>query len=296
MNWFVANSGVILNGAAMGLLLFMMAVGLTVIFGMLDILNLSHGAFFMTGAYIGYRIGGEATATWSSFGLALVTCVVVGAVMGVALMLLTRPLVARGHMDQALLTLGLALVIGQLLLVVFGKDDHAVASPAQLTRSVRVFGTDYPVYRLAVIVVGALVAAGVWAVLERTLAGAVVRATVSDREMVEASGIDVRKVMLLTFGCSSVLAVAAGLLAGPIEGATSGLGDSILLLALVVIVIGGLGSVLGTLVGALLIGLVQSVGVLLAPELASFMTFGAMVLVLALRPQGLIPAKAAVAR
>lgn len=296
MNWFSENSGVLLNGVAMGLLLFMMAVGLTVIFGMLDILNLAHGAFFMVGAYVGYRIAGEATASWGSFGLAVLVCIALGGALGIALMVMTRPLVARGHMDQALLTLGLALVIGQLLLVVFGKDNHAVAAPGRLTDSVTVFGSSYPAYRLAVIVLGLMVAFGVWAVLERTTAGAVVRATVADRQMVEAAGIDVRKVMLLTFGCSSALAVVAGLLSGPIEGATSGLGDNILLLALVVIVIGGLGSVLGTLVGALIIGLVQSVGVLLAPELASFMTFGAMVLVLAVRPQGLIPAQASVAR
>lgn len=286
----------LLNGVAIGLLLFMMAVGLTVIFGMLDILNLAHGAFFMVGGYLGYRIGGEATAGWASFGLALVVCVAVGLAMGVALMLMTRPLMARGHMDQALLTLGLALVIGQLLQVVFGKDDHAVAAPGSLSTSVTVFGSTYPVYRLAVIVLGLIVAAVVWAILERTSAGAMVRATVADRSMVEACGVDVRRVMLMTFGGASVLAVTAGLLAGPIEGASSGVGDNTLLLALVVIVIGGLGSVLGTLVGALIIGMVQSVGVIVAPELASFMTFGAMVLVLAFRPQGLVPARVTVAR
>lgn len=296
MDWLATNGGVILDGVAMGVLLFMMAVGLTIIFGMLDILNLAHGAFFMTGAYLGYRIAGEATATWSSFGLALVVCIVLGALMGVALMAMTRPLMARGHMDQALLTLGLALVIGQLLLVLFGKDDHAVAAPGALAGSVSLLGISYPVYRLVVIVLGAVVAAGVWALLERTPMGAAIRATVSDRQMVEACGVDVRKVMLVTFAGSSILAVAGGMLAGPIHGASSGVGDNMLLLALVVIVIGGLGSVLGTLAGALIIGLVQSVGVLLAPELASFATFGAMILVLAFRPQGLVPAKASVAR
>lgn len=286
----------LVNGIAIGLLLFMMAVGLTVIFGMLDILNLAHGAFFMTGGYIGYRVGGEATAGWASFGLALVVCIVVGLAIGLAMMVLTRPLVARGHMDQALLTLGLALVIGQLLLVVFGKNDHAVAAPGSLSNSVTLFGNAFPAYRLAVIVLGIIVATAVWVILERTSAGAMVRATVADRAMVEACGVDVRKVMLLTFGGASVLAVVAGLLAGPIQGASSGIGDNTLLLALVVIVIGGLGSVLGTLVGALIIGLVQSVGVIYAPELASFMTFGAMVLVLAFRPEGLIPARMTVAR
>lgn len=296
MDWFVDNAGVLLNGVAMGLLLFMMAAGLTIIFGLLDVLNLAHGAFFLTGAYMGYRIAGEATATWGSFLLAVVAAVVLGAVMGVALMLMTAPLVARGHMDQALLTLGLALVISELLLLLFGKDDHSVAAPAGLAHSTSVLGNAYPVYRLAVIVVGALIAAGVWYLLERTPAGAVVRATVADREMVEAIGIDVRKVMVVTFAAATALAVLGGVLAGPVKGATAGLGDEILLLALVVIVIGGLGSVLGTLLGALIIGLVQNVGVMLAPQFASFTMFAAMVLVLTFRPQGLIPAATAVSR
>lgn len=296
MGWLIDNAGVLLNGVATGLLLFMMAVGLTVVFGLLDVLNLAHGAFFLTGSYIGYRVAGEATATWASFSLALVVAVLVGAVLGVGLMYLTRPLAKRGHLDQALLTLGLALVIGELLLEVFGRDDHAVAAPAALSGSTQVFGASYPIYRLAVIVVGAVVALGIWYLLERTPAGAVVRATVADREMVEAVGIDVRKVTTLTFTLATALAVVGGVLAGPIKGAASGLDDEILLLALVVIVIGGLGSVVGTLVGSLIIGLVQNVGVVVMPELASFLLFGAMVLIISFRPQGLFPSLAAVAR
>lgn len=296
MGWLADNFGVLLNGVAMGLLLFMMAVGLAIVFGLLDVLNLSHGAFFLTGSYVGYRIAGEATATWGSFVLALLVAVVVGGLMGAALMLLTRPLVSRGHLDQALLTLGLGLVVSELLLTVFGRDDHAVAAPAALAGSMEVFGGRYPLYRLAVIVVGALVAAGVWWVLERTSAGAIMRATVADREMVEAVGIDVRKVTLLAFSLASALALMGGVLAGPITGAAAGLDDEFMLLALVVIVIGGLGSVVGTLVGSLIIGLVQNLGVVLMPELASFLLFGAMALVITLRPQGLLPSTAAVAR
>jgi branched-subunit amino acid ABC-type transport system permease component len=296
MGWLTENAGVLLNGVAIGLLLFMMAVGLTVIFGLLDVLNLAHGAFFLAGAYIGYRVAGEATATWQSFALALLVAVVVGLLLGAGLMLLTRPLAKRGHMDQALLTLGLSLVIGEVLLEVFGRDDHAVAAPGGLARSTEIFGGSYPIYRLAVIVVGALVALGVWYLLERTPAGAVVRATVADREMVEAVGIDVKKVMTLTFCLATALAVVGGVLAGPVKGAAAGLDDEIMMLALVVIVIGGLGSVVGTLVGSLIIGLVQNLGVVLMPELASFLLFGAMVLIISFRPQGLFPTTAAVAR
>jgi branched-subunit amino acid ABC-type transport system permease component len=287
MGWLTANSGVILNSLATGLLLFMMAVGLTIVFGLLDVLNLAHGAFFLVGAYLGYKLAGETVATWGSFALALAAAVVLGAVMGVALMYLTRPLVKRGHLDQALLTLGLALVIAELVQLIFGADNHAVAPPSTLDGSVRVFGSTYPVYRLVVIVLGAVVAAGVWYLIERTPAGAIVRATVADREMVEAIGIDVRRVSLLAFVLASVLALVGGVLGGPIKGASPGLDDEVLLLALVVIVIGGLGSVMGTFVGSLIIGLVENVGVLLVPQLASFLLFGAMVIVISLRPQGL---------
>lgn len=296
MGWLVNNSGVLLNGVATGLLLFMMAIGLTVIFGLLDVLNLAHGAFFLVGSYIGYRVAGEVTASWGSFLLAVLVAVVLGALMGAGLMLLTRPLVSRGHLDQALLTLGLALVISELLLVIFGRDDHAVAAPTGLAGSTNLLGSQYPIYRIAVVIVGAVVAAAIWWILERTPAGAVVRATVADREMVKAIGIDVNKVMLLTFSLGSALAVVGGVLAGPIRGASSGGGDEILLLALVVIVIGGLGSVVGTLVGSLFIGLVNNLGVVLIPQFASFLLFGAMVLTIAFRPQGLFPRTAAVSR
>ena len=296
VDWLVGHAGVLLNGVAMGLLLFMMAVGLTIVFGLLDVLNLAHGALFLVGAYIGYRVAGETTVGWGGFGLALLVAVVVGALIGVALMLMTAPLVRRGHLDQALLTLGLSLVISELLLEMFGRNDHAVAVPKGLADSVVIFGAQYPVYRLGVIVLGALVAAGVWYALERTSAGALIRATVADREMVEAVGIDVRKVTLVTFVLSAVLAVVAGVLSGPIKGATAGLGDEVLLLALAVIVIGGMGSVIGTLVGSLLIGLVQNLGAVLLPQLSSFLLFGAMVLVIVFRPQGLFPTVAAVGR
>jgi branched-chain amino acid transport system permease protein len=296
VGWLLDQSGVLLNGIATGLLLFMMAVGLTIVFGLLDVLNLAHGAFFLVGAYLGYRIAGETTASWGSFALALLAAIVLGALMGAALMLLTRPLVSRGHMDQALLTLGLSLVVTELLMEVFGRNDHAVAAPSGLAGSVEVFGAQYPVYRLAVIAVGALVAFAVWYALERTSAGALIRATVADREMVEAVGIDVRRVTTVTFVLASVLALVSGVLSGPIKGATALLGNEILLMALAVIVIGGMGSVVGTLVASVLIGLVQNLGAVLLPQFSSFLLFGAMVLIIVFRPQGLFPAAAAVER
>jgi branched-subunit amino acid ABC-type transport system permease component len=278
------------------MILFMIAAGLTVVFGLLEVLNLAHGSFFLAGSYIGYRIAGETTATWGSFSLALLVAAFVGALMGLALMLLMRPLARRGHLDQALLTLGLALVVTELLLEIFGRDDHAVAAPGRLAESTEILGITYPLYRLVVIAVGAVVATTVWYVLERTPMGAVVRATVADAEMVESIGIDVKKVTVLTFTLATALAVVGGVLAGPVKGASAGLGDEVLLLALVVIVVGGLGSIVGTLAAALLIGLVQNIGVAVMPELASFLLFGAMVVVIVFRPQGLFPSKVEAAR
>lgn len=296
MDWLAENAGVLLNGVATGMILFMMSVGLTVIFGLLNVLNLSHGAVFLVGSYIGYSVSGETTATWGSFASALLVALAVGAAMGVGLMLMLRPLAHRGHLDQAVLTLGLALVIGEALFEVFGRDDHAVAAPGELAGSVEIFGITYPVYRLAVIVIGAVVAFAVWYLLEKTSAGAMVRATVADDEMVEAVGIRVSTVRLLTFTSATALAVVGGVIAGPVTGASAGLDTEVLLLALVVIVIGGLGSIVGTLIGSLVIGLVQNVGVVLVPEFASFLLFGAMVGVILIRPQGLFASVAAVQR
>lgn len=296
MTWLSENGGVLLNGVATGALLFTMAVGLTIVFGLLNVLNLAHGAFFLTGAYIGYSVAGEVTATWLGFAAGLALALVIGVAMGVGLMLLLRPIGKRGQVTEALLTLGLAIVITEVLLEIFGDNEHSVAAPSVVSGSVEMLGFTYPVYRLVVIGVGVVIAFGVWYLLERTPAGAVVRATVADRQMVEAVGIDVRKVTLLTFVAASALAVVGGVLAGPVNGASAGVGNRTLLLALVVIVIGGLGSVLGTMVGSLVIGLVQNLGVVVMPELASFLLFGAMVLVLSFRPQGLFPSVGAVAR
>jgi branched-chain amino acid transport system permease protein len=295
MAWWDSNAVVVLNGVATGLLLFMMAVGLTVIFGLMDVLNLSHGAFYLAGSYLAYAVIGETVSTWGGFFLAIAVAIVGGVVLGGLLMLLTAPLARRGHLDQALLTLGLALVIGQVLQIIFGVQNHSVAPPPGLTGSIQVLDSQYPVYRLFVIAIGAVVAAGVWYFVERTPAGALVRAAVADSDMVSAVGVDVRRVRAVVFVSASILALIGGVLAGPIRGVSAGLGDETLILALVVIVIGSAGSIVGTLVGSLVIGLTQNIGVLFFPEIASFLVFGVMVIVILLRPQGLFP-RVAVAR
>jgi branched-chain amino acid transport system permease protein len=200
---------------------------------------------------------------------------------------MTEPLRKRSHLDQALLTLGVAFVVAELLIIAFGDDPLSVAAPPALDGSVSILGATYPTYRLVLIGVGAVLALAVYLVVERTRVGALVRATVADREMVAALGVDNRMVQATVFAVGSLLAATAGVLGGPIYGARPGLDATVLILALVVVVIGGLGSVRGALVGALIIGQVDTLGRLLLPDFASFILFAALALVLVLRPHGL---------
>jgi branched-chain amino acid transport system permease protein len=282
----------VLNGFAIGFLLFVLAVGLSLVFGMMDVLNLAHGALFLGGAYLGAALAGS----WGGFLAALGIAAVAGLAAGALLSLLTEPLRNRSHLDQALLTLGVAFVASEVLIIVFGDDPLSVPAPPGLDGSVTVLGAVYPTYRLVLIGVGALLALVVWLVVERTRVGALVRATVADREMVAALGVDNRLVKVVVFAAGSLLATTAGVLGGPLYGARPGLDATVLILALVVVVIGGLGSVRGALLGALIIGQVDTLGRVLLPELASFVLFAALALVLVLRPQGLLGGAGARAR
>ncbi|SHN38211.1 branched-chain amino acid ABC transporter permease [Cryptosporangium aurantiacum] len=284
----------VLNGLAISALLFVLAVGLSLIFGMMDVLNLAHGALFLVGAYLVASFT-DGQASWGAFLAALAVAAVIGAAGGGLLSVMTEPLRRRSHLDQALLTLGVALVVAELLQVVFGDDPLSVPAPPGLDGSVGILGATYPTYRLTLIGVGAVLAATVYLVIERTRLGALVRATVADREMVAALGVDNRRVKLAMFAAGSLLATVAGVLAGPVYGASVGLDSTVLILALVVVVIGGLGSVRGALIGALVIGQVESTGRALVPDLASFILFGALALLLVVRPHGIFGARAGVA-
>ncbi len=293
--WFDAAFVSILNGAAIGCLLFILAVGLSLVFGMMDVLNLAHGAIFLAGAYIGWWVGGQ-SPTWAGFLIAIGIAALFGVASGGALSAVTAPLRNRSHLDQALLTLGVALVVAELLTLAFGSDVRSVGAPPGLDGAVTIFGNAYPTYRLALIGVGAVLAAALWLLVSRTMVGAIIRGTVNDREMISAIGIDERKVKLAVFAVGSALAAVAGVLGGPIYGAAPGLDATVLILALVVVVIGGLGSVRGALVGALVIGQIESLGRALFADAASFILFGSLALVLVLRPRGLFAAPGVVAR
>lgn len=288
VSWLDANTVTLLNGLALAAVLFIIAVGLSLVFGTMDVLNLAHGAVSLTGAYVGVTmLGGQASL--ATFLAAILTAAAMGLVIGGVLAAMTWSV--GDHLRQALLTLGVALIAGDVLREVFGSDVQSVAAPAVLSGSVEVMGNPYPVYRLAMVVVGVVVALVLYLVLERTRAGTVVRATVADRAMVEAIGIRTRLVLASVFGAGAALAAVGGLMAAPVLGAQPGLDLTVLLLALVVVVIGGLGSLRGALLGAVLVGQVQTLGVVMFSEFTSFLLFGAMAAVLLLRPAGLLPAK-----
>jgi branched-chain amino acid transport system permease protein len=284
-----------LNGLAVGCLLFILAVGLSLVFGMMDVLNLAHGAIFLIGAYVAYALTDGGTS-WAAFGGALALALCAGLLGGALLAGMTQPLARRGHLDQALLTLGVALVATELVLLITDEDVHSVAAPPGLDQSVGLLGEPYPIYRLVLIGVGAVLALIVYVVVERTQIGSLIRATVADREMVESLGVDSRKVLFGVFAAGGALAAVGGVLGAPIYGASPRIGETVLILALVVVVLGGLGSIKGALVGAVLIGEVESLGRTLLPDQSSFLLFVAMAVVLLLRPQGMFGAVRATPR
>jgi branched-chain amino acid transport system permease protein len=288
-NFFDQNFSSILNGIALGMLIFILAIGLSLIFGMLDVLNLAHGSLYLLGTYFGYEL---VERRHLGFIAAALLSVVFGVVLGLVLSAFLRPIRGRGHLDQVLLTLGIFFIVEDLVTIIWGRDFHTITPPGFLLQSKVIFGHFYPSYRLAVIVIGLVIAVAAYLVFERTQLGAILRAAVADRQMVAALGYNVNLVMLSVLLAGAALATFAGVIGGPIEQVTPGIGNDVLLLALIVVVVGGLGSISGAFVASLLIGEVQSLGISLGqqhgfPQAAPFALFGAMALILIVRPAGL---------
>jgi branched-chain amino acid transport system permease protein len=274
------------DGVAYGLLLFVVAAGLTLAFGVGDVLNLAHGTLFAFGAYAAAKVS---DGSWGSLALAVLVGTAAAGLGGALLSVLLIPLAGRGHLAQALLTFGVALVIGDRLTALFGKDDLPVNVPKTLDRPVDLAGHSYPGYRLALIVVAALIAAALGLIVTRTRAGHFVRATVDDREMVAMLGVSPFTVRTSVLAGAGALAGLAGALGAPVIGPGPRTADLVLMLSLVVVVLGGLGSIAGALVAALAVGEIQTVGVTNFPTIAPFALFGAMALALAARARGLLP-------
>jgi branched-chain amino acid transport system permease protein len=278
----------LLNGVQLGVMLFLMSAGLTLVFGIMNLINLAHGSLYMAGAFFAASFLNLTGSFLLAVVLALVATAVLGAVLELAVL---RRFYGRSHLDQVIVTFGLILIFNELTRIVWGPVPVPMALPGALAGSVPIMpGVTYPAFRLAILATGVVVAIGLYIVVVHTRAGMWVRAGASDRAMAEAIGVDVQFVFALVFAAGAALAGLAGMMAGPITAVQVGMGEPILILALVVTVIGGIGSIRGAFVAALMIGVADTFGrVLLPPALGSMVIFMLMAAILAWRPQGLFP-------
>jgi branched-chain amino acid transport system permease protein len=276
----------LLNAVQYGMVLFLVASGLTLVFGILGVINLAHGAFYMLGAYLAYWL----VAYTGHFFVAMVGGVAIAFVAGLLLeTVFVRLLYGRDHLAQVLLSFGLILVIDEVRQLAFGKDVHSVPPPSWLSGSIQLTDNlSYPVYRLAICVFCLLVAAVIFFVITRTKIGMIVRAGAENREMTRVLGISFDRVNRYVFAVGIALAALGGIVVAPISNVFPGMGDGMLILSFVVVVLGGIGSVAGAAVGALLIGLTDTFGKVFFPSIASIMIYLLMAVVLLWRPNGIL--------
>jgi branched-subunit amino acid ABC-type transport system permease component len=273
-----------LNGLSYGVLLFLLSVGLTLIFGMLDVVNLAHGSFYMLGAYTGLAT----LAFTGNFWLALLAAPLVVALIGAGMeRLVLRPLYGRPPLDQVLLTFGFIYLFEDVVKWIWGGSIRSIPPPNLLSGSVPLFGGQFPSYRLFIIGFGLFMAVLLWLLIECTRLGAIIRAGVYDAEMTAGMGIDIDRVFTGVFAFGAALGGLSGVIAGPIQSAQPPMGAGILIPALIVVVVGGLGSLKGSLVGSLLIGQAETFGKVWLPGLSMAMIYFVMAAVVLLRPQGL---------
>lgn len=294
-----------LNGLQFGLMLFLLAAGLTLVFGIMDMVNLSHGSLYMGGAYL----GAAATHASGSFAVGMAASIIGMAIFGALLeVVLLRKLYQRDHLSQVLATFALILIANELVRLVWGPQPLSLNPPELFSAPIEWFGFSYPAYRLLIIAVGIVVAAFLYLLINHTRIGMWVRAGASNREIAESLGIEVRILFTGIFALGAALCGAAGVLLGPLLAVQVGMGENILILSFVVIVIGGIGSMRGALVGSLLVGIVDTMGrallptVLrttfspevashLGPALASIMIYLLMAGILFWKPSGIFPAR-----
>lgn len=276
----------LLNGVQYGLVLFLVASGLTLVFGILGVINLAHGAFYMLGAYLAYWIAGQT----GNFFFALIGGVAISFVLGLVMEeVFVKRLIGRDHLAQVLLSYGLILVIDEVRQILFGRDVHSVAPPAWLAGSVQLTDVlSYPVYRLALSGMCLAVAAMIFFVIRKTKLGMIIRAGAENRDMTRVLGIPFDKVNRYVFAGGITLAALGGILVAPVSTVFPGMGDGILILSFVVVVLGGIGSVAGAAVGALMIGLTDTLGKVFFPQLSSVLIYVLMIAVLLWRPNGLL--------
>lgn len=273
----------LLTGLAYGMLLFMISVGLSVIFGLMNVVNLAHGAFYVVGVYVAFTLMEIGLGFWVALVLGTLTVAVLGVIT-------ERFLLSRTYgneLNEVLLTFGLAFILADLVRLIWGTNPQTLTEPAALSFRVAFAGVEFPAYRLFVVLVGCLVAALLWYFETRTRIGAIVRAGVDDREMVSALGINVTLVFAGVFAFGAGLAAFGGILGGPILGMYPDQGFDVLVVALIVVVLGGLGTWKGAFAGAVLVGMVETMGRIYFPSLSLVIVFLLMAVVLLIKPSGL---------
>lgn len=278
----------VLNSLQFSMLLFLLAIGLSVVFGLMDYLNLSHGTIYMFAAYVAFSIAQIGGSFWVALALAPLAAAAVGVLLYFVLL---KRAEKGGHLTQVLLTVGVIYMGTDLIRLVYGDLPRDVPQPEALSGAIHLFGFPYPSYRLFIIGLGLAVMVALYFVLERTRLGALVRAGVDDRQTAETLGIDIAKVFALVFGIGTYLAGIAGVVAAPVFSVYPGMDVSIIIMVLIVVVVGGLGSLKGVIVGALLVGFADTFGKILLPQFAMMMIYLVMALVLIFRPSGLLPAR-----
>ncbi len=277
-----------LNSLQLAMLLFLLSVGLSVIFGLMNFVNLAHGSLYALGAFIGYTIASKSGSYWAAFVLAPIAVAAIGAVLYVVLINRMR---AAGPMKQVLVTFGLIFVLLDIMRYVWGYDQLGLTTGVPFTGSLVIFGEIYPAYRIFIIAVGLIVYVALYLLLEHTRLGAEVQAGVDDAETASCLGINVDRTFFIVFLIGCALAGLAGTVAVPAFSAEQGMGIAILVQTLVVVVVGGLGSLTGALVGSLLVAVTLTFGRVLVPEFAGIIMYALLVIVLLFKPEGLFPAR-----
>lgn len=275
----------LLNSIQYGLLLFLLASGLTLVFGIMGVINMAHGSFYMIGAYLAYWLAKQTGSLWLAIPIGLLIVLLLGVVLESVLF---RRLYQRDHLQQVLLTFGLILIFEELRSILFGDDVQGVAIPALLNYSIPLTeNLSYPVYRLFVSGACLLIAAAMYWVIQKTRLGMMIRAGSSNRKMVQSLGINIKLLYGLVFAVGLALAAFAGMIAAPLSSVYPSMGGQILIICFVVVVIGGIGSIKGALVAALMIGVVDTLGKVFLPEFSGFAVYLLMAVILLWRPQGL---------
>src|SRR2546429_5281569 len=271
------------NGISYGALLFLVGSGLSLIFGVMRIVNLAHGSYFLLGGYVGLSV------VWrtQSFPLALLAAATAIALVGVAMERLFLRRLSGQTLGQVLMTIGFALIFQDVALLIWGGDPYSIRPPSLLAGVITAGPGRFPIYRIFIVVVAVVVGAALWLVLDRTRVGAMIRAAVDDPEMAQGIGIRVPRISLGVFALGAALAAFAGVFGAGVLGGFPGLDFEILPYAFVVVIVGGLGSLPGAMIGSLLVGLLDNFGKALFPELSYFTLFAPMALILALKPTGL---------